>query len=138
MAKHFMIPFNEKLWQVSLDELTSDWVSWLVPKPDLKDVVNGALGIKDKAFGYNPTFLYPDQGGIRVLPEAFLPRVAPIAYGTELVEVDATRRRATFSDGRVEPYEVLVSTIPVPELVAKCPDLPSRSRAGAHRPRARR
>ncbi len=54
MAKHFMVPFNEKLWQVSLDELTSDWVSWLVPKPELKDVVNGALGIKDKAFGYNP------------------------------------------------------------------------------------
>ncbi len=131
MAKHFMIPFNEKLWQVSLDELTSDWVSWLVPKPDLKDVVNGALGIKDKAFGYNPTFLYPDQGGIRVLPEAFLSRVAPIAYGTELVEVDATRRRATFSDGRVEPYEVLVSTIPVPELVAKCPDLPASIKEAA-------
>ena len=34
IAKHFMVPFNEKLWQVPLDELTSDWVSWLVPKPD--------------------------------------------------------------------------------------------------------
>ena len=44
IAKHFMVPFNEKLWQVRLDELTADWVSWLVPKPDIKDVVNGALG----------------------------------------------------------------------------------------------
>ena len=59
IAKHFMVPFNEKLWQVPLDELTSDWVSWLVPKPDVKDVVSGALGIKDKAFGYNPSFQYP-------------------------------------------------------------------------------
>ena len=25
---------------------TSDWVSWLVPKPDVKDVVSGALGIR--------------------------------------------------------------------------------------------
>ena len=75
MAKHFMLPFNEKLWQVSLDELTSDWVSWLVPKPELKDVVNGALGIKDKAFGYNPSFLYPAQGGIKVLPESFVPGI---------------------------------------------------------------
>src|SRR5207249_3901933 len=72
MAKHFMVPFNEKLWQVSLDELTSDWVAWLVPKPELKDVVNGALGIKDKAFGYNPSFLYPTQGGIGVLPGSLL------------------------------------------------------------------
>src|SRR5438445_657450 len=108
IAKHFMVPFNEKLWQVSLDELTSDWVSWLVPKPDLKDVINGALGIKDKAFGYNPTFLYPAQGGISVLPRAFLPGVRAIAYGCELIEVETKRRRATFSDGRVEEYDELV------------------------------
>ncbi len=131
MAKHFMVPFNEKLWQVSLDELTSDWVSWLVPKPELKDVINGALGIKDKAFGYNPTFLYPAQGGIGVLPQAFLPGVKEIVYGSELVEVDTQRRRAVFQDGRMEDYETLVSTIPVPELIRRCTDLPQAIRDAA-------
>ena len=131
MARHFMVPFNEKLWQVSLDELTSDWVSWLVPKPELKDVINGALGIKDKAFGYNPSFLYPAQGGIGVLPQAFLPSLRDIVYGSELVEVDTQRRRATFQDGRVEDYETLVSTIPVPELVRQCTDLPQTIRDAA-------
>src|SRR5581483_8419484 len=103
MAKHFMVPFNEKLWQVPMDELTSDWVSWLVPKPELKDVINGALGIKDKAFGYNPTFLYPSTGGINALPQSFLPAVRGIAYDTELVEIETTRRRAVFRDGRQGP-----------------------------------
>src|SRR3989475_8884342 len=131
IAKHFMVPFNEKLWQVSLDELTSDWVSWLVPKPNLKDVINGALGVKDKAFGYNPTFLYPAQGGISALPRAFLPGVRDIDYGCELIEVETARRRATFSDGRVEEYETLVSTIPVPELVRQCTDLPKAIREAA-------
>lgn len=131
IAKHFMVPFNEKLWQVSLDELTSDWVSWLVPKPDLKDVLNGALGIKDKAFGYNPSFLYPAQGGIAVLPQAFLPGVREIVYGSELVEADTGRRRATFQDGQVVEYETLVSTIPVPELVRRCTDLPEAIREAA-------
>lgn len=131
MAKHFMVPFNEKLWQVPLDELTSDWVSWLVPKPDLKDVVNGALGIKDKAFGYNPSFQYPSRGGISVLPEAFLPGVREIVYGSELIEVETGRRRATFQDGRVIEYETLVSTIPVPELIRRCTDLPPAIREAA-------
>ncbi|MBI4401222.1 MAG: FAD-dependent oxidoreductase [Nitrospirae bacterium] len=131
IAKHFMVPFNEKLWQVSLDELTSDWVSWLVPKPDLKDVINGALGIKDKAFGYNPSFLYPAQGGIAVLPQAFLPGVREIVCGSELVEVETGRRRATFQDGQVVEYETLVSTIPVPELVRRCTDLPEAIREAA-------
>jgi len=130
MAKHFMVPFNEKLWQVSLDELTSDWVSWLVPKPELKDVINGALGIKDKAFGYNPSFLYPANGGINVLPESFVPGIDRITHGAELLEVDTKRRRAVFSDQtrggtREVWYESLVSTIPVPELIRRCLDFPA-------------
>ena len=130
MAKHFMVPFNEKLWQVSLDELTSDWVSWLVPKPELKDVVNGALGIKGKSFGYNPSFLYPANDGIKVLPESFVPGIDGITHGAELVEVDTKRRRAIFRDHsqggtREERYESLVSTIPVPELVSRCLDFPA-------------
>jgi protoporphyrinogen oxidase len=136
MAKHFMVPFNEKLWKVSLDELTSDWVSWLVPKPELKDVVNGALGIKDKAFGYNPSFLYPASNGIKVLPESFLPGIHGVRNGMELMEVNTKRKRAVFrqrADGRVreEAYESLVSTIPIPELLKRCPDFPQQLKDAA-------
>lgn len=136
MAKHFMVPFNEKLWKVSLDELTSDWVSWLVPKPELKDVVNGALGIKDKAFGYNPSFLYPASNGIKVLPESFLPGIRGVRNGMELMEVNTKRKRAVFrqrTDGRVreEAYESLVSTIPIPELLKRCQDFPQELKDAA-------
>ena len=131
IAKHFMVPFNEKLWQVPLDELTSDWVSWLVPKPDVKDVVSGALGIKDKAFGYNPSFQYPASGGIKVLPESFLPSVENLSYDSELVEIETGRRRAVFRGAqgeRTEEYERIISTIPLPELVRRCVDLPPSMR----------
>ncbi len=135
IAKHFMVPFNEKLWQVPLEDLTSDWVSWLIPKPDIKDVVNGALGIKDKAFGYNPTFLYPKRGGIEILPKAFLPSVPDIRYGAELVALDTQRRKATFrtahNGSQVLDYEQLVSTIPIPELIRCCMDLPKAMREAA-------
>ena len=136
MAKHFMVPFNEKLWQVSLDELTSDWVSWLVPKPELKDVINGALGIKDKAFGYNPSFLYPATGGINVLPESFVPGVTDIVHNCDLEEVATKKHRAVFRDRRTgamsdEQYESLVSTIPIPELVRRCTDFPTALKEAA-------
>jgi protoporphyrinogen oxidase len=136
MAKHFMVPFNEKLWQVSLDELTSDWVSWLVPKPELTDVINGALGIKDKAFGYNPSFLYPTHDGIKVLPESFVSGIDGITHGAELMEVDSKRHRAIFYDrtqggSREERYESLVSTIPIPELVRRCVDFPAALKEAA-------
>lgn len=122
-----MVPFNEKLWQVSLDELTSEWVSWLVPKPDVKDVVNGALGIQDKAFGYNPSFLYPASGGIKMLPEAFRMSLDRLTFGAELLQVETERRRAVFrgrEGERTLDYERMISTIPLPELVRRCVDLP--------------
>src|SRR2546428_11755339 len=102
-------------------------MSWLVPKPDLKDVINGALGIKDKAFGYNPTFLYPAQGGISVLPRAFLPGVRAIAYGCELIEVETKRRRVTLSHCRVEEDETPGSPIPGPGLGPRCTRPPKAS-----------
>ena len=70
ISNHFMTPYNEKLWQHDLHDIALDWVNWSIPKPDLEDVLNGALGIKNRQFGYNPVFYYPSEGGIGLLPEA--------------------------------------------------------------------
>src|SRR5215475_11299881 len=40
IAKHFMLPYNEKFWKQDLLTITSDWVSWSIPKPTLEEVVN--------------------------------------------------------------------------------------------------
>jgi protoporphyrinogen oxidase len=131
IARHFMLPFNQKLWRVPLEEMTADWVSWLVPKPDLRDVINGALGIKERAFGYNASFQYPASGGIGVLAESFLPSVKELMLGREAVEIETKQHRVRFQDGSEERYERLVSTMPVPELVTRATDLPRRLREAA-------
>ena len=45
MAKHFMVPYNEKIWDVDLTELGVEWVSGRVPEAPLEDIVRSALGI---------------------------------------------------------------------------------------------
>jgi protoporphyrinogen oxidase len=133
IAKHFMIPFNEKMWRRPLDQLTSEWVSWLVPRPKLEDVINGALGLTGKKFGYNPTFLYPRRGGIRCLPDMFVSRLHPVKTGRELVSIDPGRRTAGFSDGTICGYGDLVSTIPLPQLAERASGIPSRLKRAARR-----
>ena len=63
-----MVPYNQKLWQHDLRDISLDWVNWSIPKPNVEDVINGALGIKNKQFGYNPVFYYPKKGGIGIFP----------------------------------------------------------------------
>jgi protoporphyrinogen oxidase len=129
VARHFMFPYNRKLWLTELSEMTCEWVSWAVPRPSVSDVIEGALGISRRAFGYNPSFLYPRRGGIGILPAALAARVPRVRYGVEVVRIDAARRTVAFRSrdgGRVEeiPYTALVSTIPLPRLLAITTGLP--------------
>ena len=125
-AKHFMVPYNRKLWTVPPSELSAAWCGRFVPKPELKEVVEGALGVVKEGIGYNASFLYPREGGIEALPRAMraqLPSApAPGEVRTQLwpTAVDWKGRKLTLSDGSSMPYAQLLSTIALPQLVELC------------------
>ncbi|MFN7974568.1 MAG: NAD(P)-binding protein [Acidobacteriota bacterium] len=131
IARHFMIPYNAKMWGVPLSEMSAEWTSWSVPVPTLEEVVDGALGHSDKAFGYNPEFLYPKTGGIEVLPRA-LARGLSVEHD-ELCAVDLEAKLATFSSGAQIAYARLVSTLPLPELLRRASGLDPAVAAGGAR-----
>jgi protoporphyrinogen oxidase len=118
-AKNFMVPYNTKLWTVPPAELSAAWCGRFVPKPTLREVVDGALGLGGDQLGYNATFLYPRTGGIEALPRA----LAATAKGGRLLaatspaSLDWKRRTATLSSGETVRYASLVSTIELPQLV---------------------
>lgn len=120
-AKHFMFPYNEKLYTVHPRELSAAWCGRFVPKPTFKQVVDGALGIGSDQLGYNAHFIYPRRGGIETLPKGFVPpvtRMGPLECNVEPRAIDAKRKRVTLSDGRVLEYRHLVSSIPPQALLA--------------------
>ena len=133
ICDHFMLPYNRKVFCCDLDSMTADWVSWSIPKPSWADVVRGAQGSNRKAFGYNATFLYPLAGGIDHLPKAFLRLIRPPSLSTSLVSVDAEERVARLSDGRSVRYSRMISTIPLPQLIARVEGLPAEVAGAASR-----
>ncbi len=126
IARHFFIPYNEKLFCKSLRSITCDWVSWSVPKPSLREVLKGALGSANTGMGYNASFLYPESGGIQKLPEAISRKVKDIELGRRLVAVRLKERTLLFHDGTQLQYEALVSTMPLPKLVSMIEGMPPR------------
>ncbi|MBM4037119.1 MAG: FAD-dependent oxidoreductase [Planctomycetes bacterium] len=131
IAKHFMLPYNEKLWGIHPRLLTTEWMGRYVPPASLEQVIEGALTDKPAGEGYNATFRYPCQGGIESLVRALAARVGPIALGSEAVGIDLRRRRVEFADGSRADYAALVSTLPLPELVARLRGAPDRVRDAA-------
>jgi protoporphyrinogen oxidase len=124
IADHFLIPYNTKLWRTDLDEIECGWVSWSIPRPTLREILDGAFGGTVRGLGYNPTFLYPRRGGIAALPEALARGRRDLRLGETAVAVDARSRTVRLQGGEVLAYDRLVSTIPLDRLLAITTGLP--------------
>jgi protoporphyrinogen oxidase len=131
IARHFMIPYNAKLYARDLHEVTADWVSWSVPRPSLEQVIRGALGIRNEGMGYNPTFLYPAEGGIDCLPRALAEAARGVTLAARVERVDLDRRVVALADGTEHAWDRLVSTMPLPDLVRRSTPLPDWAREAA-------
>jgi len=129
----FMFPYNSKLFRRAPAEMTADWVSWAVPRPSMDQVVRGALGLENRGMGYNPTFRYPEHGGIGSLPQALAERVPNLRCGARVAEVDLDRRRVRLLDGETVDYDALVVTTPLPGFLGMMRDRTSHLSALASR-----
>jgi protoporphyrinogen oxidase len=124
IARHFFIPYNEKLWQMDLKNLTSDWADWSIPRPTLQEVIQGSLGIQNIGMGYNASFFYPKKGGIGILAEALSRNIKSMHLGKRLTSVNLSQKCIKFHDGKEVSFKTLLSTIPLPQLLNKIEDLP--------------
>ncbi|MFW6108545.1 MAG: protoporphyrinogen/coproporphyrinogen oxidase, partial [bacterium] len=113
IARHFMLPYNDKLYGVHPRFLTTEWMGRFMPPTPLEKVVEGALTDQTEAVGYNATFRYPRRGGIEAVVQALAERAGPIELGCEAVAIDAKQRQVAFADGSTAGYQSLVSTLPL-------------------------
>lgn len=137
IARHFFVPYNAKMWGAYAEELTAEWVSRFVPVPDVGQVIGGAIGLRQAGIGYNAQFVYPAAGGIDALPErlrAGLPEDVELRLGCGVEEVEPARGRIKLTGERDwSEYAALVSTIPLPVLIARMPTAPAPIREAAGR-----
>ena len=135
-SRHFMIPYNTRLWGVPPREISAAWCSRFVPVPKLEDVLAGAVGLNDRELGYNTRFVYPRQG-IGELSKGLERAIQPIALGQAAQAIDWRGRRleVSGSGGTTESlgYDVLVSTIPLTVLCDRLVDPPEAVRQAARR-----
>jgi protoporphyrinogen oxidase len=115
-TRHFMVPYNEKLWGVSPREISAAWCQRFVPIPSVEDVIAGAVGLQDRELGYNARFVYP-RGGIGELAAALATEVGEVELGRAPLRIDPERRLVALPDEEIR-YEHLISTAPLDALGA--------------------
>ena len=125
LTEKYLLPYNEKIWNVPADQMAIDWVEGRVPKPPVEDVIKAAVGVETEGYTHQLHFYYPERGGIESLPRSMAERVPKIVTGFQIRHVRKLRGKWLVSDGRVErSYERLVSTIPIHTLANVLEDVP--------------
>jgi len=134
IARHFMLPYNRKLWRIPLSRTVPDSLGRFVPEPDLRRIIRGAIAPMANGPGYNSRFRYPRRGGIESFPRALAGKVkARVHTGSQVRGIDLSSGHLVLGDGGQASFDFLVSTMPLKDLVPKIVGAPADVLAAAGR-----
>jgi protoporphyrinogen oxidase len=124
LNKHFLRPYNEKIWAFPLEDVAPDWALERVIRPDVDAIVAGALERKDFVDFPNVVVAYPATGGFWNMYAGFLRTVGDHVRTGDVERVSLRGRYVVTSQGERVEYDQMISTMPLTELVARAIDPP--------------
>lgn len=134
VSRHFMIPYNEKVWAMPLSKMGFYWIAERVSVVDWKKALETALLPQNIDWGPNATFGYPATRGTVGLWLAVLPHLGDrVRYRKRAVCVDEDKGEIQFADGSSTRYEKLLTTLPLEAFVARLAHAPENVRAASKR-----
>jgi len=121
IARHFMLPYNQKVWAYPLELMDKNWIAERVSVIDIERVLKNVVYEQDeREWGPNSQFKFPLHGGTGGLFSRFSPYLKDrLTLNEEMVGVDADRKVARFSTGREVSYDILINTTPLDQFIEK-------------------
>lgn len=126
LARHFMYPYNFKVWATPPELMAYAWIGERVSLVDLEGVLkNLILGEDNVTWGPNNMFRFPLHGGtgeiFRRLASGLGDRVR---LGCPATQIDPDARRVRTGQGLTCTYEYLLNTAPLDRLVLEIMNRP--------------
>ena len=115
IAKHFMRPYNFKVWAHEPEMMNKHWIGERVATLDIdRALKNVVLESDDFGWGPNNQFKFPLKGGTGEYYKRMADSIEQfIQLNRTLKSIDVDKKIATFADGTTEPYDILLSAMPV-------------------------
>lgn len=136
IAEKYLIPYNEKIWNIKTEEMDYSWQKDRLPQPDPVSLIKASLGMESEGYVHQLHFYYPKRGGIQAMVDGIKKgSKAQLVLNYEVKSIKKVKEEFEVSDGRRPMrFSKLVSTMPLPDLIERIQDpVPSEVKQAAKR-----
>ena len=130
IAEAFLRPYNRKLWGPELSRMSADWTTERVAAPTGTEQRFAEAGGQRLPLQPDTTVAYPAHGGYGEIFRALARRVINLNLGENAIHIEPRRRTLQTNLGRTLGWRRIVSTVPLPVLLAMLPTAPAEIAAG--------
>ena len=83
----YFFPYNEKIWQCDLEQVSLDWLEGKLPSPDLLSILVDNIYSEDECAMPHSTFYYPIKGGSQFIANR-LSQGVTIEFDKEVTRIE--------------------------------------------------
>ena len=118
IVKHFMKPYNFKVWAHPAEMMNKEWIGERVAVLDINRAIkNVVLGTDDFGWGPNNQFRFPLFGGTGEFYRRFAkPLEGHLNLNKALDFINVAKKECRFKDGEIVKYDVLITAMPLDRL----------------------
>ncbi|HUP97436.1 MAG TPA: FAD-dependent oxidoreductase [Usitatibacter sp.] len=133
ITRHFLRPYNEKLWGPDLTRLTTEWTAQrMAASTDAPEAFSTEGGVRTPLQS-DTRVAYPARGGYGEIFRSLAKRVPRIRFGASVASIDTRLRSLATARGERLHWKRIVSTLPLPVLLDLLPDVPAPLRGAVRR-----
>lgn len=123
-AELFPMQYARKYHLTTAENMTTDWLGPRIYRPSLEEVLRGAISSSPPNHHYITHFRYPTHGGFVSYLNRFV-SLGNIKLNHELIGIDPRKRVLSFSNAVQAPYDGLISSVPLPDLIPMIKGVPA-------------
>jgi len=115
-AEDFPMQYTRKYHTTPAENMSTDWLGPRIYRPNLEEVLRGAISASAPHVHYITHFRYPSDGGFRCYLNKFVP-MGSIHLDHQVVSIHPKTRTVKFTNGAETVYDSLVSSVPLTDLL---------------------
>lgn len=122
-ARTFPMEYGLRYHTTTANNMTTEWLGPRLYRPDLEEVLFGALSPSTPDVHYISHFRYPAKGGFfsYLKPFSGLTQFHP---GHRVTSIQPRTGEIRFAGGKVSKHEAIISSIPLPDLIPMIEGVP--------------